>query len=230
MVRVSSGPPRAGPPAHANRTAFVHNRNSKKTRRILAAPISGLCPPCRAVLEWRKRYRKYKPLSVAKKCVRCQLPAIKEAYHVVCNACASAAGHICCKCLLPPSQWRADSEVGGESAAGADNSLTGSVNGDSDKDTDSDTDSGDRPGGLAANVSADDYDNLSDLAESVPSDINERITILGGLGGDSNAVDFDTFDSEGLSDSKALSDLDGLSDGCSDSDLSVEERIIELKV
>lgn len=98
MTKISSGAKKSGPPAHANKFAFVHNRNSKLTKQILALPINGLCAPCREVVEWRKRFRKYKPLTVPKKCVRCSQKTIKEAYHVVCKQCA-AKDHICCKCL-----------------------------------------------------------------------------------------------------------------------------------
>lgn len=98
MTRVSSGAKKSGPPAHANRFAFTHNRNSKLTKKILAFPISGLCPACVEVLEWRKKFRKYKPLSVPKKCVRCAGKTVREAYHVICNECAKQA-QSCAKCL-----------------------------------------------------------------------------------------------------------------------------------
>lgn len=65
--RVSSGKPKSGAPAHANRHAYKHNPSSKLTKKILAMPINGLCPACEEQIEWRKRYRKYKPLTVAKK-------------------------------------------------------------------------------------------------------------------------------------------------------------------
>lgn len=65
--KVSSGAKKSGPPAHANKFAFVHNRNSRQTKKILAMPVAGVCDQCRAVIEWRKKYRKYKPLTVPKK-------------------------------------------------------------------------------------------------------------------------------------------------------------------
>ena len=33
-------------------------------------PINGLCPACEEQIEWRKKYRKYKPLTVPKKWYR----------------------------------------------------------------------------------------------------------------------------------------------------------------
>lgn len=109
---VSSGSKKSGPPAHANKFAYVHNRSSKKTKKILAYPISGFCKPCREVIEWRKRFRKYKPLTVPKKCVRCSEKNIREAYHVICNPC-SCKHSICTKCLQPFSaEKEADNEDG----------------------------------------------------------------------------------------------------------------------
>lgn len=112
--QVSSGRPKSGPPAHANRHAFKHNPSSKLTKQILASPISStLCPGCVEVIEWRKRYRKYKPLTVAKRCARCgEGRAVKEAYHVICGDCArggselkssNSSGAVCAKCLEPRS-------------------------------------------------------------------------------------------------------------------------------
>ena len=98
MTRISSGAKKSGPPTHANKFAYTHNRGSKLTKAILAMPISGLCVACREMVEWRKRFRKYKPLTVAKKCVRCEQKTVKEAYHIICNPCA-AQHKICAKCM-----------------------------------------------------------------------------------------------------------------------------------
>jgi len=54
-------------PVHMNRVAFTHNKNSKKTAIILSLPNQGLCGRCHEMIEWKKRYRKYKPLTVPKK-------------------------------------------------------------------------------------------------------------------------------------------------------------------
>lgn len=50
-------------PKHQNAFAFKHNPKSKKTERIMSMPIHGLCEKCRKQIEWRKKYRKYKPLT-----------------------------------------------------------------------------------------------------------------------------------------------------------------------
>ncbi|KAK9720716.1 hypothetical protein K7432_003950 [Basidiobolus ranarum] len=103
-----------GAQKYQNTTAYRHNKNSKKTREINALPISGLCQRCLDVLEWRKRFRKYKPLTTAKKCVCCQQKAIKEAYHVLCNKCATEK-KVCAKCQeskqIVPSNYKDEKEL-----------------------------------------------------------------------------------------------------------------------
>ncbi|CAO3598959.1 unnamed protein product [Absidia cylindrospora] len=84
--------------AHQNTTSWKPNKNSKKTREINALPVYGLCQRCTDVILWRKKYRKYKPLTSVKKCVGCEQKNIKEAYHVLCNNCATEK-KVCGKCL-----------------------------------------------------------------------------------------------------------------------------------
>jgi hypothetical protein len=97
-VSTSSGGKRTRPQVHQNTTAFHHNPSSKMTAKIMASPISSLlCPACVRVIEWRKQYRKYKPLTVPKKCIGCDQKRIKAAYHTRCDACASASS-VCAKC------------------------------------------------------------------------------------------------------------------------------------
>lgn len=98
MPTTRSGNPTKGAPKYQNETAFRHNKNSKLTKTILAMPISGLCSHCTDQLNWRKTYRKYKPLTQPKKCVRCQQKSIKDAYHVICKPCAEK-DKVCAKCL-----------------------------------------------------------------------------------------------------------------------------------
>ena len=94
----TSGAKRTRPQLHQNVTAFHHNRSSKLTNKILASPISALlCPACVKVIEWRKQYRKYKPLTVPKRCIACQGKSIKAAYHTRCDACATKSD-VCVKC------------------------------------------------------------------------------------------------------------------------------------
>lgn len=83
-------------------------------------PNEGLCARCHDIIEWKKKYRKYKPLTTHKRwyvslCVlcflwqqfvcltsdhrstMCQQKAVKRAYHTVCDACARKA-KVCAKC------------------------------------------------------------------------------------------------------------------------------------
>lgn len=85
-------------PAHQNAYAFKHNKASKKTQKILKAPNMGLCEKCHQIIEWRKQYRKYKPLTQPRRCNLCQEKKITLAYHVVCDPCA-ANRKICAKCM-----------------------------------------------------------------------------------------------------------------------------------
>lgn len=110
MTRTSSGAKKSGPPAHANRFAFTHNPSSRLTKVIAAIPIGQVCPSCVAILEWRKRYRKYKPLKEPRKCVRCNGKTVKDAYHTVCRGCAGRE-KICAKCLQPRREGEEEQPV-----------------------------------------------------------------------------------------------------------------------
>ncbi|CBK23472.2 uncharacterized protein [Blastocystis hominis] len=85
-------------PAHQNKFSFRHNKNSKKTEKIAAMPIYLVCERCRKKIEWKKKYRKYKPLTAPGKCVKCGNRNVKAAYHQICDECARA-NHICAMCL-----------------------------------------------------------------------------------------------------------------------------------
>jgi hypothetical protein len=94
------GDPTRKPQKYQNSYAYKHNKNSKLTRKIAATPIHGVCQRCTDIIEWRKKYRKYKPLTVPKKCVKCAQKTVHEAYHVICNACSSDH-QVCAKCQDP---------------------------------------------------------------------------------------------------------------------------------
>ncbi|KAF9184778.1 hypothetical protein BGZ51_003138 [Haplosporangium sp. Z 767] len=83
--------------AHKNAYAFHANKNSKITKKIASMPVAGLCEKCVEVIMWRKKFKKYKPLTTMKKCVCCQEKAIKDAYHVICSKCAGEK-NVCAKC------------------------------------------------------------------------------------------------------------------------------------
>ena len=85
-------------PAHQNSTAFKHNPRSRLTAAIARIPNSGLCIRCHAIIEWRKRYRKYRPLAQPRKCTACHLKLVRFAYHSICTACSQSSRR-CPKCL-----------------------------------------------------------------------------------------------------------------------------------
>jgi hypothetical protein len=86
---IQSKKKKKGPaPAHQNKFAFYHNPKSKKTAHILESKISNVCHKCREKLEWRKKYRKYKPLTQPSICNICRNRNITAAYHTICYNCS----------------------------------------------------------------------------------------------------------------------------------------------
>lgn len=77
-------------PAHQNEFAFKHNPKSKLTEKILASPNVGVCRRCYDKIEWRKQYRKYKPLSQPSTCNLCKRRNVTSAYHTICNGCSKS--------------------------------------------------------------------------------------------------------------------------------------------
>lgn len=124
--RAPSAPGRK--PAYQNTFAFKHNKGSKKTAHILGIAHRGLCQRCHEQIEWRKKYRKYKPLKQPRKCNGCDSRAIKRAYHTLCDSCAGARG-VCAKCGRQPQRDPLSSggNSGGEGsdAMSAENILIG---------------------------------------------------------------------------------------------------------
>jgi len=76
-------------PAHQNKFAFQHNPKSKLTEKILSSPNQGVCRRCHDKIEWRKKYRKYKPLTKQPgRCNICLSRNVYVAYHTICSNCA----------------------------------------------------------------------------------------------------------------------------------------------
>lgn len=86
----SKGGKKKGAPAHQNTFAYKHNPKSKLTDKILNSPIVHVCRRCHEKLEWRKSFRKYKPLNQPSKCNLCQKKNVKAAYHTICTACTTS--------------------------------------------------------------------------------------------------------------------------------------------
>jgi hypothetical protein len=77
-------------PAHQNAFAFKHNPKSKKTDAILNSPNIHVCRRCHDKIEWRKKYRKYKPRTQPGKCNLCLQRNVKAAYHTICTDCTTS--------------------------------------------------------------------------------------------------------------------------------------------
>lgn len=84
---------------HKNMRTFkndVHD-TSQKMKMLNKLEVQGVCNRCKQIIEWKIKYKKYKLLSVPKKCTKCQEKKIKFAYRVVCDSCAEKCG-CCAKC------------------------------------------------------------------------------------------------------------------------------------
>ena len=59
---------KSGPPKHQNKTAWknVYHDTSKRTQQIVNTEVSGVCQRCKDIIDWKIRYKKYKPLSQPK--------------------------------------------------------------------------------------------------------------------------------------------------------------------
>ncbi|XP_034548587.1 uncharacterized protein C9orf85 homolog [Notolabrus celidotus] len=84
---------------HQNKSAFRNDMYGAtvQVKKANSKIHDGLCQHCKGVLEWKVKYKKYKPLTQAKKCVKCSQKAVKDAYHIICKPC-SLQLEICCKC------------------------------------------------------------------------------------------------------------------------------------
>jgi hypothetical protein len=59
--------------------------------------IVNVCAKCKAILEWKIKYKKYKLPKAPKKCTMCEQKTIKNAYHIICIPCAEMQ-KVCPKC------------------------------------------------------------------------------------------------------------------------------------
>ncbi|TPX37758.1 hypothetical protein SmJEL517_g00669 [Synchytrium microbalum] len=97
--RVSTGNEKRSNRPQKYKNSYAYKNKSTKSQDIEKLPIKGLCRHCKDIIEWRRRYNKYKPLTQPKTCLQCRNKAITDAYHVICNKCANEAG-VCAKCRL----------------------------------------------------------------------------------------------------------------------------------
>ena len=88
---------RSRPQKHQNTYTYKHNKNSKLTKKIEEIQHEGLCKRCDEKIEWRKKYRKYKPLTNPGACNQCHQRNVLRAYHTLCKNCAEVRG-VCAWC------------------------------------------------------------------------------------------------------------------------------------
>lgn len=93
---------RTRPQKHQNKTVFKNDLHdtSHKTKFINSLEISEVCKRCKDIIEWKIKYKKYKPLTAPRKCVACEQKSIKYAYHLLCAKCALEK-KVCAKCCKP---------------------------------------------------------------------------------------------------------------------------------
>ncbi|XP_028136637.1 uncharacterized protein C9orf85 homolog isoform X1 [Diabrotica virgifera virgifera] len=90
---------RTRPQKHKNRSAFKNNLHdtNHRTKMINSIQVSDVCARCKDIIEWKIKYKKYKPLTQPKTCNKCGLKTVKKAYHVMCSDCGKKLG-VCTKC------------------------------------------------------------------------------------------------------------------------------------
>nr|AGM32582.1 uncharacterized conserved protein (DUF2039) [Coptotermes formosanus] len=90
---------RTRPQKYKNKTAFKNDLNdsSSKTKELNKMEIVNVCAKCKAILEWKIKYKKYKLPKAPKKCTMCEQKTIKNAYHIICIPCAEMQ-KVCPKC------------------------------------------------------------------------------------------------------------------------------------
>uniref|UniRef100_A0A0C9QNI1 TSA: Wollemia nobilis Ref_Wollemi_Transcript_16418_819 transcribed RNA sequence n=1 Tax=Wollemia nobilis TaxID=56998 RepID=A0A0C9QNI1_9CONI len=94
---------RRGPPKHQNKFAWNPDAGRKKNEKELGgkfrpySDITGVCGRCKDQIDWKRKYGKYKPLTEPAKCAQCGKRAVRQAYHMLCSACAKERG-VCAKC------------------------------------------------------------------------------------------------------------------------------------
>ncbi|XP_022193213.1 uncharacterized protein C9orf85 homolog [Nilaparvata lugens] len=90
---------RTRPPKYQNKRAFKNNLHdtSHITKSINSLQITNVCEKCKGVIEWKIKYKKYKPLKNPSVCCKCLEKCVKHAYHTMCDPCSSKLS-VCPKC------------------------------------------------------------------------------------------------------------------------------------
>lgn len=90
---------RSRPQKYKNQTAFKNDLHdtSHKTKFINNIEVANVCERCKKIIEWKIKYKKYKPLKAPAKCTKCEQKNVKHAYHIMCLSCAKNH-QVCPKC------------------------------------------------------------------------------------------------------------------------------------
>lgn len=90
---------RSRPQKYKNQTAFKNDLHdtSHKTKFINNIEVANVCERCKKIIEWKIKYKKYKPLKAPAKCTKCEQKTVKHAYHIMCLPCAKNH-QVCPKC------------------------------------------------------------------------------------------------------------------------------------
>lgn len=90
---------RTRPQKHQNKFKFKNNLHdtSHTTKFINSLEIENVCSRCKGIIDWKIKYKKYKPLKAPSTCVKCHNKNVKFAYHTICTECAKT-NKVCPKC------------------------------------------------------------------------------------------------------------------------------------
>lgn len=90
---------RSRPQKYKNSFAFKNSLHdtSHQTKLINSLDNNDLCPRCRVIIDWKIKYKKYKPLKAPAKCTKCDQKSVKRAYRIICECC-SKQDKVCPKC------------------------------------------------------------------------------------------------------------------------------------
>lgn len=90
---------RSRPQKYQNRVSFKNDLHDKshKTKIINNLEIVDVCERCKKIIEWKIKYKKYKPLKAPGTCTKCTQKTVKHTYHTICLPCAKQH-EVCPKC------------------------------------------------------------------------------------------------------------------------------------
>lgn len=97
---------------YKNKSSFKNNMHdtSHRTKMINNIQVKDVCERCKEIIDWKIKYKKYKPLTQPKTCICCHQKTITQAYHNMCTKCSNELKQ-CAKCCeskeivqMPPGE------------------------------------------------------------------------------------------------------------------------------